>query len=54
MPARLVDWDSDPKYMTDVTLLDVDELATPWLSNANFHKIFNTREYQALDHGKKM
>ena len=54
MPARFVDWDDDPKYMTDVTLLDVDELASPWLSKENAHRIFNTREYQALDHGTKM
>ena len=54
MPARFIDWDSDPKYMTDMSLLELEgELASPWLSG-NFHRIFNTREYQALDHGTKM
>ena len=33
VPPRLVDWDRDPKYMTDMTPLGVDELTLPWLSN---------------------
>ena len=54
VPPRLVEWDSDANMMTDMSELGTDKLAHRGLYKNGFHLIFNSREYQALDHDVKM
>ena len=39
---------------TDMSLLGTDQLENNSLQNSDFHLVFNSREYQKLDHGEKM
>ena len=50
VPARMVKWDTDSDKKTDMSLLGVSQVANRKYQNRNFHQMFNTREYQALNH----
>ena len=54
MPPRLVKWDNDPDMKADISELGVEKLKNKRLDNDNFFQLFNSREYQKLDHSKKM
>ena len=54
VPARMVKWDTDTNRKTDMSLLGVSQVANKKYQNGKFHQMFNTREYQALNHSQKM
>ena len=45
VPARLVDWDSDPNMRPDRSVLGVERLANGGIDNRDFFQLFNSREY---------
>ena len=58
VPSRMVDWDTDPDYMADMPPgtdgKPIEDFENNKFPNGEFHLVFNSREFQALDHGTKM
>ena len=54
MPARLVDWDNDDEVRASIAPLLISSIGEGRIGRNKFKHMFNSVEFQALDHHTKM
>ena len=55
VPSRMVRWDEDLDLITSLGPLNTNQNTRGrFLNDGEFKQIFNTREFEALDHNTKM